>query len=562
MGRVEEILAPSCEKRFWLRAELAQVKERNGIVYCDLVETQDGRTLAKASLVLYPAELQRVQSRFEAAGIPLELKPGTVIGVQCCLQFHRVYGLSLRGLDMDPAFVLGELELRRRRILAGLERDGLLKRNAQLRVPLLPNRILLITSRAGAAYHDFVRALDHRCGVRILLADAIMQGPQCESSILRALDLAARLRVDLVVIIRGGGSKLDLGSLDSEAIARRIAALSLPVWTAIGHETDISVLDAVAAESFRTPTAVAEALAARFERVARVLRDADTRLRSTFATAHRAQLQRAERSAVGLRNGTRKILALRSSELTSESHRLKLRVAEHVSRARSTCATAEHQLLRGYQVRLERVRQRVADAQVALRRGSGQLVGAEYMAIAALRLRLSVERIESIVTRQNTRLDDWERALQMRSAATLGANRARVDAMLPRLQSAVAQRIGPETATFRVLKAQLMASSRRALASGQEALSFARAQLSPQRVQPRVERERVTLAASERILSAHDPQRVLERGFSLSYSASGNLIRSIRDVSVGKVAKTRVADGVFEATIRSTNERRDDERET
>ena len=153
---------------------------------------------------------------------------------------------------MDPTFVLGELELKRRRMLELLQADGLLGKNAQRPVPLLPNRIALITSPDGAAVGDFVGTLRQSgFGFRIYLAAASMQGDNVESTVLTALDRCALLPVDVVVITRGGGNKAGLVWFDNEAIARRIADHPLPVFTAIGHDYDKSVLDVVAARYYQ-----------------------------------------------------------------------------------------------------------------------------------------------------------------------------------------------------------------------------------------------------------------------------------------------------------------------
>jgi exodeoxyribonuclease VII large subunit len=365
--RIEALLAPALEASFWLKAEISSGRERRGVFYCDLVETgADGEVLAKMSCTIWARDLARIRAAFRREGLDLQLDEGRVVGIQCRVQYHARYGLSLAGLDMDPAVALGELELRRRRILAALERDGLLQLNAARALPLLPNRIALITSRSSAAYRDFTQTLlASPFGFRIYLADSAMQGPDTEVSVLAALATCERLPVDLIAIVRGGGSRTDLAWLDSDAIARRIAACRIPVWTGIGHETDSSILDAVAGQACKTPTAAAEALVARFAEVGGRLERASRRLRSSFRLRWSHEREWLAQARTGLRQGTRKLIELRRSDL---------RRAASVARA-----------LLG--TRLGRERTRLGERRAGFRARAGEYLRAARRELTALRQR-------------------------------------------------------------------------------------------------------------------------------------------------------------------------------
>jgi exodeoxyribonuclease VII large subunit len=93
-------------------------------------------------------------------------------------------------------------------------------------------------------------------GFVVYFADAIVQGNQTEQSVLYALQTLESLDLELVLIVRGGGSKTELFSLDNEVIARKIAAYKYPVWTGIGHEIDISILDHVANRYFNPSSCI------------------------------------------------------------------------------------------------------------------------------------------------------------------------------------------------------------------------------------------------------------------------------------------------------------------
>jgi exodeoxyribonuclease VII large subunit len=131
-------------------------------------------------------------------------------------------------------------------------------------MPLVPERIGLVTSVGSAAYNDFVRELEQGgFGHRVEVVDARVQGAEAETTLLAGLRTLARRGCEVVALVRGGGSQSDLAAFDGEALARAIARMPVPVITGIGHEIDTSVADLVAHHSFKTPTACAAFLVER-----------------------------------------------------------------------------------------------------------------------------------------------------------------------------------------------------------------------------------------------------------------------------------------------------------
>ena len=332
-ARVQEVLQPSMGKVFWLKAEISSGRERGGTFYCDLVETDgSGTILARMSCTIWNRRLAAIRDKFREAKLKFNLEDGTEAGLQCSIQYSPRYGLSLNVVDADPSFALGELELKRREILLRLEKDGLFELNKRLSAPLLPKRIGIITSQVSAAFNDFVLTLTRSTfGFRLLVADSVMQGAQTEKTVIRALTRLESVGVDLVVIIRGGGSRSDLSFLDNEEIARRIASSPLPVWTGIGHEIDRSVLDFVAHREFKTPTAVAEEIVARHIEVRRHLAEGRSRFRSTWAYRLEMEKRRAAKDRVGIRQGTRKLLEVTRTVLVRQKNELGGRVRDRLS---------------------------------------------------------------------------------------------------------------------------------------------------------------------------------------------------------------------------------------
>jgi exodeoxyribonuclease VII large subunit len=265
--RVKDYLAPAMAAEFWVRGELYNVSNRGGHFYGSLIETDaSGRTVAKVEIRLWSGQYQSIRRKFQQANMELKMTSGMQYGFLCKLTFHNIYGLALEIRDADPQFNLGEMERRRLEIINKLKAQHRFEMNKQRPLTFLPQKIGLVTSGSSAAYSDFMKTLNSSpWGFIIYLADARMQGDATEDTVLKAMQALARLDLDLVVITRGGGSKSDLYSLDNLKIALAISEYPIPVWTGIGHEIDTSVLDYVAHTSFKTPTAVAEHLVARYD---------------------------------------------------------------------------------------------------------------------------------------------------------------------------------------------------------------------------------------------------------------------------------------------------------
>ncbi len=143
---------------------------------------------------------------------------------------------------------------------AALTRDGLLDPARKRRLPPFPRRIAVVTSPDGAALRDIQAVVARRWPVaELIVVPAHVQGAKAEASVCSALNRIGRLTVDVVVVARGGGSVEDLWAFNSERVARAVAALPMPVISAVGHETDVTLCDLVADLRAPTPSAAAEA---------------------------------------------------------------------------------------------------------------------------------------------------------------------------------------------------------------------------------------------------------------------------------------------------------------
>lgn len=246
----------------WVDGEVCGPRESRGHYYFDLVDRDvDGRVIAKVSVALWSRTRSKVEQKLSASG-SVRLDEGVKVRIRGPLELWVAGGrIQLTMTDIDPSFTLEALESERDRVLALLRAEGLLERNHRLGVPVMPMRIALITADESAAKADFLHSLEES-GLpwEVAFLDSRVQGAGAERTIASALRVAQRLDVDLIALVRGGGSRLDLAVFDHELVARTIATSSLPVFTGIGHEIDTSVADLVAHTASKTPTACAESI--------------------------------------------------------------------------------------------------------------------------------------------------------------------------------------------------------------------------------------------------------------------------------------------------------------
>ena len=351
---------------YWVQAELSEVREAyNGHCYIELVQKAErgNALLAKARGTIWANIYKMLRPYFENA-TGQRFAAGIKVLLQVSVEYHEQYGLSLTVHDIDPTYTLGDMARRRREILMQLEEEGVLTLNKELSMPLLPQRIAVVSAAGAAGYGDFCdQLMDNPYGFVFYpkLFPAVMQGDRVEETVIAALDriAAERDEWDVVVIIRGGGATSDLSGFDTYPLAANCAQFPLPIITGIGHERDDTVLDLVAHTRVKTPTAAAEYLIATLSDAAAALdtlvasltanltecihreearlQQIATRLPSLLALVHTRQLHRIEQIESRLKVAV-------AHSLVEQQHRLQLieKIIEGASPA--------HILQRGYSI--------------------------------------------------------------------------------------------------------------------------------------------------------------------------------------------------------------------
>ena len=261
--RLKEGVESLFPKRIWMKAEVSAVKARNGgHCYMELSQSDEKGLQAKANAIIWSSKYRFIAPYFESV-TGSAIQEGMVILVEVQVNYSELYGLSLIINDIDPEYSVGVKEAERQKTIERLQKEGLIGLQKELQLPLLPYRLAVISAEDAAGYRDFIRHLEENpYGFKVepVLFPALMQGADCPSSIISAMDciIDGGEEWDAVLILRGGGAKLDLACYDNYDLAAVIAQYPLPVLTAVGHDQDFHVCDMVAYEYLKTPTALAD----------------------------------------------------------------------------------------------------------------------------------------------------------------------------------------------------------------------------------------------------------------------------------------------------------------
>lgn len=260
---IRETINFSLFENYWVIAEIGELKiNQKGHCFIELIEKKEDRIVAQMRANIWAYDYRRLSLKFlKETGEFLREGIKTLFLVNVI--FHEVYGLSLNIKDFETSYTIGELIKLKRQIIERLQKDGIMELNKTLNLPLVPQRIAIISSPTAAGYGDFIDHLENNLygyEFNLKLFPAFMQGEEAGFTIIRALNQIkeSHNQFDLVVIIRGGGSQIDLSCFDSYELASEIARFPLPVITGIGHEKDDTICDMVANTKVKTPTAAAE----------------------------------------------------------------------------------------------------------------------------------------------------------------------------------------------------------------------------------------------------------------------------------------------------------------
>ena len=260
---IKRVIALNFDDAVWIECEINQINEKRGNYYLQLIEKEEEKDVikAQASAAIWYRNASFIKKKLGKLFNSI-LQGGVKVKLKCSITFSERYGMNYVIEDVDVNYTIGQMEIQRQKVIERLKEERLLNLNHEKNLPSVLQRIAVVSSETAAGFADFMEELNQNnydYAFEIALFDSAMQGQNMESEItnsIREINESYK-EYDCVVVIRGGGSKLDLSGFDNFNIAAHIAKCKLPVITGIGHEIDQTVSDLTANLSLKTPTAVA-----------------------------------------------------------------------------------------------------------------------------------------------------------------------------------------------------------------------------------------------------------------------------------------------------------------
>ena len=355
LSAVKDVVAEAFPVPLWVKAEISSWSPRaNGHCYLELCQSRGSKLVAQVRAMIWSWKYLSMKSYFEQE-TGQKLQAGLTVLVQVKVNYSELYGVSLYVESIDPAFTLGEKALERKRIIERLTAQGYMDMQKELALPDIPRRLAVITSKTAAGYQDFRNHLmnnDEGYAFDLQLFEASMQGADAPESIANALEEASRQAFDAVLILRGGGSELDLACFDDEGLAMAIASCPVPVITAIGHDKDVHIADMVAGQSVKTPTALADLFLDAFRARDEEARDKGVRI-SAAMLRKVAQAQQALDACFGrVRVGLQKRVGALEGPLQKSVGRIGRGLTRKVSEAAREMDASAHRIRFAAQAKL------------------------------------------------------------------------------------------------------------------------------------------------------------------------------------------------------------------
>lgn len=281
---IQKTIADRYRRTYWIKAEMNRVNHyvHSGHAYPELVEKKNGKIVAEIRSILWKTDFERVNQQFlSILGEPL--RDGITLLFEAGISYTPLYGLTLKIIDIDVSFVLGELEKEKIQSIQRLKKEGLFENNKALSFPMVPKRLAIISVETSKGLSDFFKIIHHNpwgYTFQTTLYPALLQGDNSVPSIIRQLaNISERAETyDAVAIIRGGGGEVGLSSYNNYLLAKAIALSPLPVLTGIGHSTNETVSEMVAYKNAITPSELADFLIQRFHNFSVPVAQAEERI--------------------------------------------------------------------------------------------------------------------------------------------------------------------------------------------------------------------------------------------------------------------------------------------
>ncbi len=402
---IQKTLGERYGSSFWVKAEMNKLNyyPHSGHCYPDLVEKKDGRIIAQLRSTLWKDDFLRINDHFMRV-VKTPLRDGITMLFCARISFDPVHGLSLRILDIDPVFSLGELEREKLETIEMLQREGVFNRNKELRLPQVPQRIAIISVETSKGYADFQKVIGNNPGgyrVFYMLFPSVLQGERAVESMSYQLSRIRRVarHFDAVAIIRGGGGEVGLSCFNNAALAREVALFPVPIITGIGHATNETVVEMIAHKNAITPTDLANFLLERFDAFAKPVLAAEEVIAECALRILGDQNNRLASIVKYFRSVSRNLMASNSHVVDTCSQLIVQRARHLIDREKHAQQTMQFELKRKTIVYCSGRRVSVEQNALTLKKDVAAVLRERHQVIGALDRGLQNMRPENVLKR-------------------------------------------------------------------------------------------------------------------------------------------------------------------
>lgn len=362
-NRVKSILAESSHvKDIWVMGEISNLtRAASGHYYFTLKDE-----ICELKCIMFRTHRSRID--FE----PEENMKVKVFGRADIYVQRGTYQFIIETMERSG---VGELYIQFEKLKRELEAEGLFDDSRKKKLPPFPRTVGVVTSETGAVIHDIITTSAKLFPADILLAPAMVQGIGAGESIVRGIELLNRIGVDVMIVGRGGGSIEDLWAFNLEMVARAIAASEVPVISAVGHESDVTIADMVADARAPTPTGAAEMALPDPVSLMNILRGHEHR--ASKALTHKVAMMKSRLETLTIKSDSRRKL--------EDIGMLQITMDNLMSRADSALKS---------KVQFMRSRYNVADSKISPRAAKTEIKSlGESLNSYSERLKLAIKRI-------------------------------------------------------------------------------------------------------------------------------------------------------------------------
>ncbi|HUH19828.1 exodeoxyribonuclease VII large subunit [Albibacterium sp.] len=349
-GSIKKTLFERYTSSFWVKAEMNKLNHysHSGHCYPDLVEKNGGKIIAEMRSVLWKGDFQFINQRFIDV-LQEPLKDGIDVLMLVSITFDAVYGVSLRILDIDPSFSLGELTKEKQESINRLVKEKIFDLNKELIFPLLPKRLAIISVETSKGLADFLKIIENNIWnykFEYQLFPALLQGDKAPASILSQLKSIREnySNFDAVALIRGGGGDIGLTCYNNYLLASELAQFPLPILTGIGHATNETVSEMVAFKNAITPSELADFLIQCFHQFAVPVLEAEDFLGKKVPSLIQEKKRDVYQLSRQFQLASQNALRTQNAEITMLKNAIKILARQHLSIEENALKSIEQQI--------------------------------------------------------------------------------------------------------------------------------------------------------------------------------------------------------------------------